>query len=189
VGDDTALLLEARGGSTEALDRLFERTAPRLLALIRVRMGRSLRAQLESRDILQASLLKAFEGVDTLEAGSSSSFMAWLARIAQNEISDRADYHRRQKRDAARAVPLDEVGKALAARVRSGASRLILDEQVMRVEQALEELDPDHREVIVLRKYEELSFKEVGERMGRSPDACRMLLARALTALTLRLRT
>jgi len=37
----------------------------------------------------------------------------------------------------------------------------------------------------MLRKFEELSFKEIGERLGKSPDACRMLLARAMTALTL----
>ena len=52
---------------------------------------------------------------------------------------------------------------------------------------ALEALDPDHRDVIVLRKLEELSFREVAARMGRSEDACRMLLARAMVALTLRL--
>ena len=41
--------------------------------------------------------------------------------------------------------------------------------------------------IILMRKFEELSFAEIGRRMGRSEDACRMLLARALTALTLRL--
>ena len=40
----------------------------------------------------------------------------------------------------------------------------------------------------MLRKFEELSFREIGARMGRSEDACRMLLARALTALTLAMR-
>ena len=37
--------------------------------------------------------------------------MAWLARIAENEIRDQADYHRRQRRDAARAVPLDAAAR------------------------------------------------------------------------------
>ena len=47
---------------------------------------------------------------------------------------------------------------------------------------------PLQRELIVLRKLEELSYREIGERMGKSPDACRMLLARAMTALTLATR-
>ena len=41
--------------------------------------------------------------------------------------------------------------------------------------------------MILLRKLEELSFAEIGQRMGRNPDACRMLLARAMATLTMRL--
>ena len=68
---------------------------------------------------------------------------------------------------------------------KAGAVRLVLEEGLEQLERGLESLDEPQREVIVLRKFEELSFTEIGERMGRSPDACRMLLARAMTALTL----
>jgi len=188
VGDDTALLLEARSGSEEALNQLFMRVSPRLLTLIRLRLGRTLRSQLESRDILQATLMNAFEGVDQLQAPDTRSLMAWLARIADNVIRDHADYHRRQRRDAALRVPLTGAAGDLADQVRSLSSRVALDVEMERVEAALEEMEPDHREVILLRHFEELPFRDIGERMGRSSDACRMLLARAMTALTLRLR-
>jgi len=49
-------------------------------------------------------------------------------------------------------------------------------------------MDKAYREIILLRKFEELSFKEIGTRLDKSPDACRMLLARAMTAVTLKLR-
>jgi DNA-directed RNA polymerase specialized sigma24 family protein len=39
-------------------------------------------------------------------------------------------------------------------------------------------LAPDHREIILLRKFEELPFAEIAQRLGRSEDACRMLRAR-----------
>jgi RNA polymerase sigma-70 factor (ECF subfamily) len=112
--------------------------------------------------------------------------MAWLARIAEHEIRDRADYHQRQRRDLAREVAIED-DTPIAAASRSALSRVILDEEAQRLEQAIESLAPEHREVIVLRKFEELSFAEIGRRMGRGEDACRMLLARAMTALTLRL--
>jgi RNA polymerase sigma-70 factor (ECF subfamily) len=67
-------------------------------------------------------------------------------------------------------------------------SAAVLNEQAERLGAALEALEPDYREVIVLRKLEELSFKDVAARMGRSEDACRMLLARAMVALTLKLK-
>ena len=182
----TVLLRRAKGGSPEAINALFERCAGKLLALIRLRMGRSLRAHLESQDILQASLLKAFERIEQFERGNIASLMAWLARIAENEIRDQADYHGRQRRDAARLVPLEGELDGVADQVHSLASRVVLNESMERLERALETLDDHHREIIILRKFEELSFREIGERLGKSPDACRMLLARALTVLTLK---
>jgi hypothetical protein len=57
--------------------------AGKLLGLIRLRLGRTLRAQMESRDILQATLLKSFEHLPQFEQSDSASLMAWLARIAE----------------------------------------------------------------------------------------------------------
>jgi RNA polymerase sigma-70 factor (ECF subfamily) len=180
------LLQRARSGSPEALNLLYERCAGRLLAFIRLRLGRDLRSRLESRDILQATLLKSLEHLGDLKGNETRSLMAWLARIAEHEIRDCADFHHRQRRDAARDTAIDD-DAPLAALTRSALSRVILDEQAKQLEEALESLSTDHREVILLRKFEELSFAEIGRRLGKSEDACRMLLARAMTALTLRM--
>ena len=183
--ESTALLRNAKAGSGEALNALFERCAGKLLAIIRLRMGPSLRAHLESQDILQASLLKAFQRVDQFERSDTNSLLAWLARIAENEIRDQATYHHRQRRDAGRLVAVEGDLDEFENQVRSLVSGVILNEEMKWMESALEALDESHREIIVLRKFEELSYKEIGERLVKSPDACRMLLARALTALTL----
>jgi RNA polymerase sigma-70 factor (ECF subfamily) len=176
--------------SSEALDRLYERCAPRLLSYIRLTLGRSLRERLESRDILQATLLKSFQHLDEFRGTDGQSLMAWLTRIADREIVDRADYHQRHRRDARRESSIDN-HPDLAARVRSVLSQVILEEQAdaqaSQLEAALESLSDAHRQIIVLRKFEELSFAEIAARLGKSEDACRMLLARAMTALTLKL--
>jgi RNA polymerase sigma-70 factor (ECF subfamily) len=176
--------------SNDALDRLYERCTPRLLSYIRLKLGRSLRERLESRDILQVTLLKSFQHLDEFRGADGQSLMAWLARIADREIVDRADYHHRQRRDAGREAPIDDHPE-LTARVRSVLSQVILDEEAReeagRLEAALDSLSDAHRQVILLRKFEELSFAEIGQRLGKSEDACRMLLARAMTALTLKL--
>ena len=180
------LLQQARAGSPEALNRLYERSARRLLAFIRLRLGNDLRTRLESRDILQAALLKSLNHLEDFKGDEARSWMAWLARIAEREIKDCADFHRRQRRDADREVAVDD-DAPIPALTRSALSRVILDEEATRVEAALEALDPLHREVILLRKFEELPFREIAQRLGKSEDACRMLLVRAMTALTLRL--
>jgi RNA polymerase sigma-70 factor (ECF subfamily) len=185
----TALVLRARQGSDQAVEELFATCGSRLLAMIRIRLGRDLRTHLESRDILQATLLKAFVRFDQVEAENSRSLMAWLARIAENEIYDQVDFFKRQCRDAARTLPLDdEVAAAAEQSVQSQVSRIVVDQQLQQLEAALEMIDEHYREVILLRKFHEMSFPEIGQRLGKSPDACRMLLARAMVTLTLKMK-
>jgi RNA polymerase sigma factor (sigma-70 family) len=71
--------------------------------------------------------------------------------------------------------------------VRQALSQAILSEQIEELERALEALPEAQRDVIVLRKLEELTFPEISARLGKSEDACRMMFARAMTDLTLRL--
>jgi RNA polymerase sigma-70 factor (ECF subfamily) len=186
--DSSVLLRRAREGSREALDTLLADCGERLLAFIRLRLGADLRAQLESGDILQMTLLRAFQNIDRFEGTSRRKLQAWLSVIAQNVLRDQVDFAKREKRDASRTVPLRDDMEEIPADLRSEVSQLILKDEARRVERALESLEPLHREVILLRKYEELSFQEIAQRLGRSPDACRMLLARALTTLADRMR-
>lgn len=180
------LLDRARAGSPGALDEFFARVARKLLTIIRLRLGPSLRADVESRDILQSVLLRSFERLAQLE--NPDAAMAWLARMAENEIRDRADYLSRQQRDRARRVPLDERADAVPAPVRQALSQVIETERAERLERALGTLPEAQREIIVLRKLEEMSFPEIGARLGKSEDACRMAFARAMAALTLVMR-
>ena len=146
----TAVLREALAGSDAALDILYERLGPRLLSFIRLKMGRSLRARLESRDILQATFLKSFQHMDDFEGQDGRSLLGWLMRIAEHEIRDRADFHHRQQRDAKQEDTLCDHPELLA-RSRSALSRLILDERAERVDAALESLTEAHRQVVLLR--------------------------------------
>ncbi len=186
--ESSQLFTRARGGSTEAIGAVFQRYGDRLHALIRLRLGPDLRRRLESRDILQATLLKAFVGIERFDGSGSRSLMAWLGTIAQAEICDQADFYGRQKRDTGRDTSLDAKVERVAEQVRTEASRLQLVADSECLEQAIEALGKAHREVILLRSFEELSFREVGERLDKSPDAARMLFARAMAALTLKMR-
>lgn len=184
--ETVALIERARAGSSAALDELYTRCAGKLLPLIRLRMGPSLRAELESRDVLQAVLLKSFQRIGQFEGSETGSLMAWMARIAENEIRDRADYQGRQRRDAARRVGLEEAAE-LPGPVRSALTQAILNEEGQRVERALESLAANQRDIILLRQFEELTFPEIAARLGKTADACRMMFARAMASLTLKL--
>jgi RNA polymerase sigma-70 factor (ECF subfamily) len=185
MGSDetTRLFLQARDGDQAAREALYERCARKLLPLIRLRMRRSLRAELESRDVLQNVLLRTL--VKLPHVNEPRAVMGWLAKAAENELRDLADYHARQRREAARRVPLADEAMDVPSGARRALSLAMANEAAAHLEGALDALTDDHREVIVLRKLEELTFPEIAVRLGRSEDACRMLFARAMTALTL----
>ncbi len=187
-GEGSNILREARQGSPEALEVLFERYGRRLHGLIRLRLGAKLRRQLESRDILQATLLKAFQGIDRFDGSGSGPLMAWLGAIAQAEICDQAEFHGRRKRDADLNTSLDGKAHRLAQSVRTEVSRIQLQEDLLRLERAIEALAEHHRELILLRSFEELSFKEIGRRLNKSSEASRKLFGRAKAALTMKMR-
>ena len=180
----TQLFVKARDGSSGAMDALCRRCAAKLLPLIRLRMGRALRAEMESRDILQSVMLKSFQKLPQVQ--DPGALMGWLSKVAENEIRDRMDYLQRQQRDAARRAPLEDATE-VPAPVRHALSLAIMNERLERVERVLEALPEAQREMIILRKLEELTFPEIAARVGKSEDACRMQFARAMTALTLAL--
>jgi RNA polymerase sigma-70 factor (ECF subfamily) len=99
-----------------------------------------------------------------------------------------------EKRDVRREVSLDDfsrsvddsVGRLAAMLPAKGASPsapLQANEDSVRIADQLSRLKPQHREVIVLRVLQGLSFEEIAVRMDRSGGAVRMLWLRALETL------
>src|SRR5450432_272 len=123
--DSTTLLLRARAGSKEALEALYAHCAGKLLSIIRLRMGQKLRAQVESRDIVQVTMMRGFERFTQFDGQGGSALMAWLARIAENELRDRVDHQGRQRRNSTMDVPLDDLSRELQAHVRSALSAVV----------------------------------------------------------------
>jgi len=179
------LFEQARRGAPDDVSAFYSHCARKLLPLIRLRLGRTLRREMESRDILQSVLCKSFQRLEQVD--DPAAVMGWLARIAENEIRDQADYHQRARRDAARRTPIEDAANVPAA-VRLALSQAILNERAQQLEAALESLTDTERELIVLRKFEELTFPEIARRLGKSDDACRMAFSRAMAALTLRMK-
>lgn len=184
MAETRELFERARGGTPDAVNAFYERCARKLLPLIRLRLGRTLRREMESRDILQTVLCKSFERLDQVK--DPAAVMGWMARMAENEIRDQADFHGRDRRDAALRSPMDDAA-AVPAPVRQALSLVIISEEMARLERALESLTDAQREIVVLRKFEELTFPEIAARTGKNEDACRMAFSRAMAALTLKL--
>lgn len=184
------LVTRAQTGDREALERLITRYRERVLKVVRLRMGRRLRECVESQDILQETFLTAVQKLDSFEMREEASLINWLARLAENQIRAKADYHSAKKRDHDRALGLDPASSANSSstgprfQVSDEGTRpldqLTRNEEKRILEACLEELDDEYRELILLREYMGASWEAVAEETGRpSAAAARMKHAQA----------
>jgi RNA polymerase sigma-70 factor (ECF subfamily) len=156
-------------------------------------MSKELRSKLESMDIVQDTLVHALSGLEDFTYNNEGDFVRWLSKIAENELRGNLRKFHADRRDIRREVRLDNfrpasgdkaVGTANPIEPTTPSAILSKKEDLHKLEQALDQLNPEYREVIVLTKIDGLSYKEVGERLGKSADAVGMLLSRAIVALT-----
>lgn len=186
------LIEAARRGRQDARARLLERYRNYLGLLARTCLARRLQAKIDSSDMVQEAFLKAHARFGQFLGGTDAELAAWLRRILANCMADAGRrYAQNEGRDIEREKSLedqlDRSSRALARFLHDsgttpsgGAAR---GELSVAVADALARVEPDHREVIILRNFHDLEWSEIGRRMGRSPDAARKLWARALTQL------
>lgn len=187
------LVRHAQAGDRDALNRLFARYYERVRRIVRVRLGRRLREVVDSGDILQETFAAAVRSFDGFELREEAGLIQWLAKLAERQILAAADYHLAQKRDQRRNVPLapagtegEEDGFTIAWKddATRPLERLVSVEQSALIDDCLDLLSADYRELIVLRNFAGASWEEVAEATGRpSPAAARMMHARALVEL------
>ncbi len=193
VDDRTRHLVAlAQEGDEAALNRLCNVYAARVLWIIRLRMGSELRSKLESMDVVQDVLISALKDLGHFTYKTQGDFLRWLSRIAENRLRGYLQRFHANKRDIRKEVRLDgywptaedSVVAALDAVVTTTPSTIMSKrEDLDKLAKAIDALKPEYKQVIVLTKIEGLSCKEIGNRLGKSSEAVRKLVSRALEEL------
>lgn len=187
------LVILAKDGDESALQQLYKVYSERVRRIIRLRMGPELRTKLESMDLVQDALISTLRGLENFTYKNEGDFLRWVSKIAENRIRDNLDKLHADKRDIRKEIPLNNYRPAtqdgfigIGGPIDSTTPSVIISkrEDLDKLEKAIDKLKPEYREVIVLTKMEGLSYEKVGDRLGKSPDAVRMLLSRAMVALT-----
>lgn len=182
------LVRAAQGGDQASFDELVERYGPRVLAIVRARLGRGLREVVESQDIVQETMLEVFKGIGGFEAREGAPFLAWVSRIATNQVRRQAE-RQNARGGPGRHVPegpapTGEVGHEVEEDARGPATLIELGEAHARVADAIAELPERYREVILHRDYMGESWDEVAAATGHSTaNAARLTHLRAKAQL------
>jgi RNA polymerase sigma-70 factor (ECF subfamily) len=164
---ETVLVLRFQAGDEAAFAELVERYQPRLRYYLR----KMLRDGHGAEDALQDVWLAVFRAVPRL--ADPGAFRAWLYRIAR----DRASCELRKRRPSCHPLgEVDRTGKIVE-------ETHFTAEDVERVHAALDGLDAGHREVLVLRYVEGMSYEEIARVVGCQVGTVRSRLHYAKRAL------
>ena len=172
-------------------EQRLERFRAYLRLLARLHLDPRLQSKLDPSDLVQATLLQAYQNLDQFRGQSHAELTAWLRQILANNLAAAVRAFARGKRDVAREQSLDAALAESSARLEawlaaeqiSPSAQAERNEQAVRLADALERLPEAQREALVLQYWQGWSLAQIGEHLGRSPEAVAGLIKRGLKQL------
>ena len=174
----------ATRGDGAAIDALLARHLDGLAAFLRRRAGAGLLAQESGSDLAQSVCREVLERLrdGRFDYRGEAAFKQWLYQAALLKLRDRRDFHRAERRDAARRVGESAAGE-IAAVDPTPSQDAIARERAVEIVAALEQLPPDARRIVELSRFDGKSHAEIAALLGITPVHSRQLLSRALARL------
>ncbi|HKZ28607.1 MAG TPA: sigma-70 family RNA polymerase sigma factor [Acidimicrobiia bacterium] len=176
--DIEALVARAREGSNEAFEALVEAHQHEVFGLaLRLVVDRELAA-----DVSQEAFIRAWRALPDFRG--DAAFSTWLYRITVNVA-----WTLKKRKDRHAAQPLDESPELADVRRRSDPEHAGENSELRaKLAAALDDLNPAHRSVVVLKDIYGWSHSEVAESLGISVTAAKVRLHRAHLKLREQLR-
>jgi RNA polymerase sigma-70 factor (ECF subfamily) len=186
------LLRRARAGDEDACGRLLEAYRGYLTFLARVQLGRRLQGKVDPSDLVQEAFLEAHRDFGQFQGQTEAELLAWLRRVLATSLADQVRRYRGTKRRDPRlerrlADELDQssrgLQRGLVAPASSPSERAARREEAVRLAEALEHLPADHRDVLLLRHFQGLTFPAIAHRLNKSLDSVKNIWLRGLARL------
>ena len=180
-GEDVRLMHLVSAGDMDAFEQLVERHQ----ALVAGTVARMLGSNSDVEDIAQQVFIRVWKSAGRYVA--QAKFTTWLLKITRNLVFNEL---RRTKRQAHIALQTEASAEELPIKDETSSppdASLLEIELQQTIENAIMELPETQRMALILRRYEELSYEEIGEILDLSVPAIKSLLFRARTELRARL--
>ncbi len=158
---DQALLEQYQQGNREAISQLLERHSRRLRDYMRMLVKDNDVAD----DLMQEVLIKVVKVIDEGRYTDKGRFLPWLLRIAHNRVLDYFRANKQAKTVNESSAGYDFLGSKNLAEP-SIEDNLISEQLAEEVRSLVEMLPEEQRDVVRMRYYEGLSFKEIAEQTG-----------------------
>jgi RNA polymerase sigma-70 factor (ECF subfamily) len=175
---------------------VLEPYRPYLHLLASLHLDGPLRGRVEPADVVQQTLLRACTTFHSLRSREPGVVAAWLRTILARTLADnrrdleraRRDFHRERSLEAALEESSAGLAGLLAADQSSPSEKAMLNEQLLRLSEALAGLPDDVRQAVLAKHCQGKSLREIADSMGRTPASVAGLLRRGLQTLRAQLR-
>ena len=191
--DSVSILIpKSQQGDGVAREKLLGELQSYLEMVAQQNLQGGLKQKVGVSDVVQMSFVRVLENFENFRGNSRGEFHSWLKSIVINEINKTRRTYATKKRDVSRETPIDSPTTAFSAHPvdtnNTPCRENMAAERVEVFREVLKELSPQHAEVIQLRRIDELPFKEIAEKMGRSEDSVSKLWYRAMLKLEEKLK-
>lgn len=174
--EDTGEASSLRGRILQAL--------PVLTRFVRRRMGPDLSARESASDIVQSTCRELLRSASKFEDRGEAGFQRWVQSTAEHKLQNRARHWRAQRRQGS-GVPEELDAREPSAPDSSRPSGdAELREEVERLQRAFAQLSSEHSHVLQRSQIDGASQAEIAAELGKSANAVRKLLSRAMAALS-----
>lgn len=159
---DAVLVKNYVGGDEIALATLIERHQSKIYGFIYSKvMDRDV-----TEDIFQDTFIKVIKTLKTKNYNEEGKFLPWVMRISHNLIVDH--FRKTKKMPFNRDTEEYSVFSIMTDNSPNIESRIISEQVEVDLQRLINELPDDQREVLVMRIYDDLSFKEIADLTGVS---------------------
>ena len=154
---DAELITQYLNGSERSLEKLINRHQLQIFNFINSKVN----DRDKSEDIFQDTFIKVIKTLKNGSYNEEGKFLPWVMRIAHNLV---IDYFRKSNR-----IPIIEnkeefdIFQFLSDTTPNAESVLVEDQVLKDIQNLIEELPEDQKEVLIMRLYRDMSFKEIAE--------------------------
>jgi RNA polymerase sigma-70 factor (ECF subfamily) len=162
-----------------------------LRLLARLQIDPRLKGKLDPSDLVQQTLLRAYQALDQFRGKTGAELAAWLRQIFARTLANAVRDFGRDKRDVGLERSLEAALEASSSRLEawlatdtpSPSEHAERNEQLLHLATALAELPDLQREALLLRYCQGWAVRDIGQQFGRSRAAVASLLRRGLKQL------
>lgn len=156
-------------GASEAFGELYDRYAEGIFRFVYAKT----RHRETAEDLTSHVFIKALEHLPSFKS-DLGGFRAWLYRIARNTI---IDHYRTNRATSDIEDAWDIAGNSDTAKEAEAQITL------RKVEKYLKDLTAEQRDVVFLRLWQDLSYAEIAQILGKSEASCKMMFSRVLSKI------